>query len=1112
MRGNRPKSCALCQTKIYAAIIMAVAVIGGAPNASAGGLQSSGMENRDQRLKELVPLDEHQKNVEKEKSDVHGKNMSLLETEMPIHNSLTNITEADELKTALGNQVTDIQGAIDVVQKRIDEGKELPKDGDLIRELGDLKGRVGALANSQSPLTGAERTALDDLLTGDANKFKESLAELVQAKKDSELVGYKLQRWRDADDEKIASSLSVTKELNASANGVDRVPNTGYVTWNDKNQIDFMSDATPVDGQSLIDAKATLEISARSGRLSDAIYGATNQQRDVGTIRAVDGADHTVRVDGGTLSVYQGIDGEGTLMMNVGSKGALKFVEGGQGISDAAQHITLSAGKSDGQPPDTPGGTIDFFKGTSAGAARLQIRDTGALTFNPSSTGGRSIIEVEKGGVVGFDEANAADATILNGGFVGMRKAKGGAGVIENRPGGQLVVADSDLETRQIVNAGVTNLSGTTTADSATIAMEDGVLSLVDLEPNLRDDPPAERSLTIGSLSGSGHVITGGKTLKLGALGKDDVFGGDIVKLDTDKLGATVAKVGTGNLTFSGDQSGIDSLTVENGTLTAAHRNALGTGLLALWAPGTISLANDVYDVRKFENAGTLKLHGYRIVMDEYESKGKDAKIESDAKRDPNAPDEVHRGTIHIKKKGDFTDTKIVLTPDGSVSAEELLDKKIQVVTHDPDADVKLGEVDYGSIPTKPGEGAGGDGDGGDGGDGDVVIDPNKEIAFLDPSAPYTGNEKGLLDSLQGVTLNDIIEGRVGGAVLGQLVLLPAGSAEQRRAARQLSGESLANNADAAYSASDAFRSSMQARMLAGGSLPDCNATNGQSARQNGMSVWGSFKGAGANRSDGEQSFSTSGIDGAFGVDKRLNRNALVGVSFGLGSRTSRADDLPGDASIRSASVGLYGSYLSDARWFANGGLFFTNHNVTTERTVAARDVSARVAGKTSGRTLGLFGEVGQRVLAGGMNVDPFIGMRIASTRLNGYDETDRDAGQGNNGLHVGSQISNSRRAILGVRLWRELVNTSGGSVIPSLRLAYEHEFGDTQSSLTNAIYGAPRAFTVKGVKLGRDIFTADLGADVRVTRQLNVHVGGNLSLRSGEKAIAGGVTAKYMF
>ncbi|VVE14815.1 hypothetical protein PSP20601_02832 [Pandoraea sputorum] len=29
MRGNRPKSYALCQTKIYAAIIMAVAVIGG---------------------------------------------------------------------------------------------------------------------------------------------------------------------------------------------------------------------------------------------------------------------------------------------------------------------------------------------------------------------------------------------------------------------------------------------------------------------------------------------------------------------------------------------------------------------------------------------------------------------------------------------------------------------------------------------------------------------------------------------------------------------------------------------------------------------------------------------------------------------------------------------------------------------------------------------------------------------------------------------------------------------------------------------------------------------------------------------------------------------------
>lgn len=1105
MRGNRPKSYALCQTRVCLAVAAAAVAIGLPPPTSAAvPLDKSIKEERLEQLNTLV--DQSGVDLEKKKLDNLDKRF-IVEAGLPLHEPLSDLTDDVELKKVLSKASAELQEKLEALATEIGEGVPTPSQEYRRNELSALKDKVDELNGTSTPTTAPEKADLLAELRKAGAAWTASSDELTAAEHLHDSLSYKKDRWEQVPEGAEAERLAKTRELSPR----DTSDPGQRSTWNDKNLIDFMADADRLpDGESLIHKDTTLEISRRSGFESDAIEGVPNRVREVGLIRAMDGALHTVYVDNGLLNVYEGIDGKGRLGVDVGTNGALNF-KGGPGIDKDATNVSLVAGLSDGDQPadDKKGGVIEFGEGTSSGGATIDVRDKGQVRFLKDTNAGTSQIAIESGGYGLFDKgASAANAKIRNQDHLEFVGAKGGDAQVDNDVRGTVTLEDTELERMNIVSRGMVDMSGKTTADNAAVALDGGYLNVTEIKVSDAKADASAPTLTLGSLTGKGRVGTGNTWLRIGALGRDETFAGEIGKDVLGTSGANVTKVGTGNLTFSGDQSGIDSLTVENGTLTAAHRNALGTGLLALRAPGTISLANDVYDVRKFENAGTLKLHGYRIVMDEYESKGKDARIESDAKRDPNAPDEVHRGTIHIKKKGDFTDTKIVLTPDGSVTAKELLDKKIQVVTHDPDADVKLGEVDYGSIPTEPGEGGG---DGGEG-DGDVVIDPNKEIAFLDPHAPYTGNEKGLLDSLQGLTLNPIIEGRVGGAVLGQLVLLPAGSAEQRRAARMLSGESLANNADAAYSASDAFRSSMQTRMLAGGSLPDCNATNGQSAGQNGMLVWGSFKGMGANRSDGEQRFSTSGIDGAFGVDRRLNQNALVGVAFGLGSRTSRADDLPGDASIRSASVGLYGSYLSDARWFANGGLFFTNHNVTTERTVAARDVSARVAGKTSGRTLGLFGEVGQRVLAGGMNVDPFIGMRIASTRLNGYDETDRDAGQGNNGLHVGSQVSNSRRAILGLRLWRELVNTSGGSVIPSLRLAYEHEFGDTQSSLTNAIYGAPRAFTVKGVKLGRDIFTADLGADVRVTRQLNVHVGGNLSLRSGEKAIAGGVTAKYMF
>uniref|UniRef100_A0A0H3WPN3 Autotransporter domain-containing protein n=2 Tax=Pandoraea faecigallinarum TaxID=656179 RepID=A0A0H3WPN3_9BURK len=1080
---------------------MAAVVMAGTPvYALSQTPQTSWQDEKEARVGDLNTEAEAAGRVAEEKENYKKSNDVLLDYNDQVKVVMTS-SESVENKIAILKRLAKImeEKAKDIL------GKSPPAwDQALAADLKSLSEKINELKVDNGQFEEKTRNALLGGLSDNDVKWHDANKAFEAAEREKELIAYKRDRWNGVNSETDLDTLKKTYQLNAGTTDAINNPD-GVLTWNDRNQIDFKNETAPAPGQTFIDANATLEITKRSGEKSDAITGAANDTREVGTIRAVEEANHTILVDEGTLKVHRGIEGEASLKVAVGTNGALDFVSG-KGVDPAAQNILLSAGTTQGKPlgAGDKGGRIAFEQGTSAGGAHILVADHGELHFRQGADAGQSQIAIREGGVAGFDEAAAKGAVISNDGTLTFLKSNGDDADVDNHKGAHVVFKDTSLDRLHLKNAGTANLTGATTADAATIELDGGVLSLADTASLAADAPRAGTgpTLGIGSLSGTGEVITAGKSLQLGALNRNDVFGGRILSGSQGGAGAHVSKVGTGHLVFSADQSGIETLNVENGTLTAAHRNALGTGLLTLAEPATISLANDVYDVKTFENAGTLKLNGYKLVIDSYASKGEKAKILSDAKKDA---DGIHRGTLEVNKDGDFTKTKIVLRPvDTSVSPEELLEKKIQVVVPGKDAKVKLGEVDYGSIPTNP------SGDGGD--DGSVIIDPNKGIAFLDPNAPYSGNEGELLASLGGVTLNDIVSGRVGGNVLGQMVLLPAGSAEQRRAARMLSGESLANNATAAYGAADQFRASMQTRMLAGGSMPDCNTTAGQRAGENGTAVWGSFKGAGANQEGSGTSFSTSGIDGAFGVDRRLNRNALIGASFGLGTRTSRANDLPGDASVRTASVGLYGSYLSDARWFANGGVFFSNHNLTSDRTVAARDVSARVSGKTGGRTIGVFGELGQRVIAGGMNVDPFLGMRLASTRLDGYDETDRDATQGNNGLHVGSQTSNSRRVIAGVRLWRELVNTAGGSVIPSLRLAYEHEFGDTQGSLTNAIYGAPRSFTVNGVKLGRDIFTADLGADIRVTRQLNMHVGGNLSLRSGEKAVAGGVSAKYSF
>ncbi|VVE52505.1 Extracellular serine protease [Pandoraea cepalis] len=701
-----------------------------------------------------------------------------------------------------------------------------------------------------------------------------------------------------------------------------------------------------------------------------------------------------------------------------------------------------------------------------------------------------------------------------------------------------MAIIDTALENSRLSNEGWLGLAGETTADNAVVKMNGGMLD-VSLVEKVADESNAvakgtEKAITIGSLSGTGDVITGATQVTLGSANQDDEFGGRFMKtiaitepqvegeattettesvaLRTPAVaqttqGVQLTKIGTGNLTLTGDQGGVDRLSIQGGKLTAAHANALGLGTVSVASAGTIALAADVSGVTDFTNAGTLDLGTNKLAVRKYAS-SEGAKINS---RVAKQGEDLAFGAIQVSESSDFRTTKIKVAVDEGIEVTDLLKQQVTVVDAQGDAEVQIGEVEFGSISTGVETDGGTDGSTDGNTDGLVTITETSAVNFLGSDGGYSANEQAVLASVDGVALGDLASGKVGGSVLSAMALQTAGSEEQRRSARLLSGESLVNNATAAQGAATSFQRGMQTRMIAGGSMFDDTTANGAMASDNGIAGWASFKGGNASQRGDGMSFDVKGLDGAIGIDKRVNQNTLVGASVGLGNQDSKAKGMPGESKVNSVSVGLYGSHLAATNWFVNGGVSYTNHSVKTDRTVAARNASARLSGKTSGQTFGMFGEVGKRFGVSGVNIDPSVGVRVASTRLNAFDETNRD-GQGTDGLKVGSQSQTSTRGVVGVRLWREVASIGGGKVAPSLRLSYEHEFGNTQSSLTNAIYGAPSGFTVKGPKLGRDIFTADLGVDMQLKKQLEVRVGGNVSVRKGESALGGGISAKYRF
>ncbi|VVE43780.1 Extracellular serine protease [Pandoraea iniqua] len=337
-------------------------------------------------------------------------------------------------------------------------------------------------------------------------------------------------------------------------------------------------------------------------------------------------------------------------------------------------------------------------------------------------------------------------------------------------------------------------------------------------------------------------------------------------------------------------------------------------------------------------------------------------------------------------------------------------------------------------------------------------------------------------------------------------------AAEMRNTLIVLSGAALLNNAVTAQSAASAFQRAMQTRTMSGGVTFDDTTGKGLAPGNGDLVGWASFTGERSHQNGETRLFDVRGVNGAIGVDSRIDANTIVGGSLGVGNHNSEIDGHLGEAGVNSVSLGVYASHLSDQQWFVNGGATYTNHSVKTDRNVDTSDASPRVKGNTRGNTFGAFGEMGRRNALGAVHLDSTLGMRFLSTRLNAFDEAGGGDASAPNALKVGSQSRTSTRGIVGVRLWHELVNVAGGKAIPSLRVAYEYEFGDKRSSLTNAFYGATRSFTVQGAKLGAHIVTAELGVDVQFDNQLEVHVGGNMSARRGETTVGGGIGAKYRF
>lgn len=171
-------------------------------------------------------------------------------------------------------------------------------------------------------------------------------------------------------------------------------------------------------------------------------------------------------------------------------------------------------------------------------------------------------------------------------------------------------------------------------------------------------------------------------------------------------------------------------------------------------------------------------------------------------------------------------------------------------------------------------------------------------------------------------------------------------------------------------------------------------------------------------------------------------------------------------------------------------------------RTISAAGLN-RTASSSFGGNQGFFYlESGSLMNFRGHYLQPYAALQYVSLRQNGFTETGADSLN----LIGDSLTADSFRGHLGMQFETPYV-TSRGTFTPKARLAWMHEFADTQQAFAASFSGAAvgtGSYIFHGVDLGRDWVVAGVGLNYNLTTQCSFFAGYDAQFNSNQSLHTG--------
>jgi outer membrane autotransporter protein len=349
-----------------------------------------------------------------------------------------------------------------------------------------------------------------------------------------------------------------------------------------------------------------------------------------------------------------------------------------------------------------------------------------------------------------------------------------------------------------------------------------------------------------------------------------------------------------------------------------------------------------------------------------------------------------------------------------------------------------------------------------------------------------------------------------GNPVSGAVLNVPTDDSA-RQAFDQLSSDGYASTKTALINNSRLLRDAADARLLDvfcadGGDTTrnrqhprdtDCNPDHKVAWTQT-LGSWGHTNGDG---NAGALNTSTGGV--LIGMDVPVAANWRVGGLAGYSNTHIDARNV--STSSNNYHLGAYGGTQLGALGF-RAGAAYTWSDMSAKRSVAFPGYTNQLRADPDAGTAQAFAELGYRLDAGRVAIEPFANLAYVSLHSDGYTERGGDAA-----LTSHADDTNATISTLGVRpsMQMEL-----GTVQTTLHgmIGWRHAFGDVTPTNTASFAGGGNTFTVSAVPIARDTAAVEVGLEMKARKNLSVTLsyGGQFSGSANDQSIKGELVLRF--